>query len=476
MTTVLIRGAAVAGALCLLARGVQAQPRPVAGPVAATTGSPKAAWRPWIEDVTPASTPAKNPKPTRLRGPAVAAPAPTSAPKGVAAPTGGASPAAKAPAPERAPVSPAEVAPSMAGVAAAAPAPPLAAPPIVHVYLVVANPGGPSLSPLPAVQGLAGPGATGPLSIMVAGPVPPGAFSAPAPVSVSRPAVPISDAAAAPTKPAPPLYSLPWQLRPALLGNVARLDTVLATDRDDAGKPGITQVTTLLLSRKLTPRLMPLVRLGAARAVPASGAGASVFLNPVAGLVYGLSPGPGWHLAGLLALSAPFGTGGGNDASDARKATLKTGGNARSAMDGAMFSHNDLGLLAGADLAYLWGKSTVQVEATLIQLARVRGAQAQKDAHKTNFTSGLHAGHFLLPQLSIGGELRYQRWLSSPAAVVADASGASRDTMTVAAGIRVHARVGPTWVRPGVSLTHAMDKPLSARRQTTVQIDLPVAF
>jgi hypothetical protein len=261
-----------------------------------------------------------------------------------------------------------------------------------------------------------------------------------------------------------------------LLGNVARLETVLASDRDDGGKPSFTQVSTLLVSRKLTPRLMPLLRLGVARTVPAGGTGSSIFLNPVAGVVYGMSPAAGWHAAGFFGLSGPFGTAGGDKVSDPKKAALRAGGSARSAMDGALFTPNDLGILAGGDLAFVRGGSTLQLEATLIQLERVRGAQGQKDARKTNFTSGLHAGHFLLPQLSLGGEVRYQRWLSTPAAVAADASGTSRDTLTVAAGARLHVRVGSAWVRPGVSLTHALDRPLSSRRQTTVQLDLPVAF
>jgi hypothetical protein len=347
---------------------------------------------------------------------------------------------------------------------------PAAAPAVVHLVVTVNGPPGTTA----AVTGSAA-GRPGMAPVMVAGAVPPGALTQAPPAAVSGQA-PAGGAAAAPAKPAPPPYSLPWQLRPAAPGTVARLDTTLASDRDAEGRPGQTQVGNLLLSYKLTPNLAPVLRAGMVRNVPATGASATVFLNPVAGVVYGGSPRPDLRAAAFVGAAVPLGSGAGNDASAEAKAALRTGGGARSAMDGAMFAVNDVGLLAGGDLAWLGGGATVQVEATLIQLLRTRGAAAQPDARRTNLTSGLHAGYFLLPQLSVGGELRYQRWLSTPAAVAADASGASRDTLTVAAGARLHARVGQSWVRPGISLTRAADDPLSARHPNMLQLDLPVAF
>ena len=48
------------------------------------------------------------------------------------------------------------------------------------------------------------------------------------------------------------------------------------------------------------------------------------------------------------------------------------------------------------------------------QLERVRGASVQHEASKTNLTSGLHVGYFLVDALSLGAELHYQRWIDAP--------------------------------------------------------------
>jgi hypothetical protein len=57
----------------------------------------------------------------------------------------------------------------------------------------------------------------------------------------------------APAKPKPPPYSLPWQLRPAVVGNVVRSDTAVAFYKDAAGKEsGSTVASMLLASYKIT--------------------------------------------------------------------------------------------------------------------------------------------------------------------------------------------------------------------------------
>ena len=106
-------------------------------------------------------------------------------------------------------------------------------------------------------------------------------------------------------------------------------------------------------------------------------------------------------------------------------------------------------------------KFTAQAEVTLLQLFRVRNkdlmnakgdAKADPDTKRTNMTMGLHLGYFLAPIVSLGGEFRYQRWLSTPAAVKNDATNASRDTLTYAIGPRFHFKVNPTtWIGPGLS-------------------------
>jgi hypothetical protein len=58
-----------------------------------------------------------------------------------------------------------------------------------------------------------------------------------------------------------------------------------------------------------------------------------------------------------------------------------------------------------------------------------------------------------------------------------DASGASRDTLSVALGVRGHIALGGTrWLRPGASYARGLDDPMTGRHYQIVQIDLPFAF
>jgi hypothetical protein len=134
---------------------------------------------------------------------------------------------------------------------------------------------------------------------------------------------------------------------------------------------------------------------------------------------------------------------------------------------------------------------TAQIEATVLQLTRVKGDKknaagvaANPDSSKTNFTTGLHLGYFVVPGLlSLGGEIRHQRWLSTPKAVEADEADSNmtpmgvRDTTTFAVGPRFHFKFGESvWFRPGVAFAMPLDKPYSKSEHKMVQLDLPIAF
>jgi hypothetical protein len=281
--------------------------------------------------------------------------------------------------------------------------------------------------------------------------------------------------ATSPTPTAPAPYSLPWQLRPALAVSVVRSDTAVAFYADAASNAGATVASTMLVSYKVTPDIAPLMRLGFVQNSPPSGDGALSFVNPVLGGVYAMKPSPELRLALFLGVTVPIGQGGG-DAPDASRAlATRSGILARSAMDNAMFAVNDFVVIPGADIAWIASGITVQLEVTLLQLTRVRGAQAQADASRTNFTSGIHVGYFLLRELSIGAELRHQRWLSTPAAVERDST--LRDTTTFAIGPRVHLKVGDSlWLRPGIAYARGIDEPMTTLKYNIIQFDLPVVF
>ena len=146
---------------------------------------------------------------------------------------------------------------------------------------------------------------------------------------------------------------------------------------------------------------------------------------------------------------------------------------ARAAMDNALFAVNYFTLLAGADAGWVSGGATIQAELTVLQLFHVRGPSTE-DARRTNLTAGFHAGYALRPWLSVGGELRHQRWLSTPAVVAGDP--ALRDTTTVALGPRLHLRAGDLWIRPGVSYAVPLDAPLAPSGYRILQLDVPVVF
>jgi hypothetical protein len=274
----------------------------------------------------------------------------------------------------------------------------------------------------------------------------------------------------------PPPYSLPWQLRPVAPGDVVRSDTAVAAyDTPDGG--GVTTASTLLVAYKVTPRLAPLVRVAVVHDAPPAGDRAATLANPVLGAIWGRALAPDWKLGVFAAVALPLGTAGGDRPDPGRVAANRAAIAARSAMDNAMFAVNDHVLFGGAGVAYVAGGLTVQGEVTVLQLTRVRGETVQPDPRRTNFTAGLHVGYFVVPWLSAGAELRYQRWLSTPAAVARDPTGALRDTVTAAAGLRGHVELPKKrWLRPGVSYTRGLDDPMAGAGYDILQIDVPYAF
>lgn len=283
--------------------------------------------------------------------------------------------------------------------------------------------------------------------------------------------------AAPPAKPAP--YALPFMLRPLTAGNVVRLDTVFAF-----AEPRTTVPVLALGSYKVLPELAAIVRLGVIHnaptpQTPAEQAGTS-FINPAIGALYAIPIGDAVKASLFLATTIPVGTGGGDEPHlPTRKANL-AGIFARASMDNALFQVNYLTPIAGAGIGYIANGLTLQAEATLLQLIRVRGAAQDKDAARTNLTAGLHFGFFMVPQLSLGMELRYQLWLSNPT-IEADPDDSKLDNWVLGLGPRGHFKLGEkVWVRPAVSFSMGLDRPTgfsgTGQEYKLLQVDVPVAF
>jgi len=291
--------------------------------------------------------------------------------------------------------------------------------------------------------------------------------------------------APAPPPPTQPEYSLPFQLRPASAATVVRSDTSFMRYEDANANGGFTVATTLLGSWKVPGTgpagygLAPLVRFAAVNDSPPSSVmtgGGFAVVNPLAGAVYALPLGGGFRLAGFLGMTVPVGMGGGNSPNAGEADARNAGAWARAELDNSLFAVNDWATIPGIDVAYVGHGFTVQAEATLFELVRVRGAQVQHEATKTNFTAGLHAGWFATRMLSFGAELRYQRWIDAPFTV--EQGKTSVDNMTFAVGPRLHFPLGgSSSVHPAVAFSRGMDSPLAGTMNADiVQLDVPVVF
>jgi hypothetical protein len=238
----------------------------------------------------------------------------------------------------------------------------------------------------------------------------------------------------------------------------------------------------LLASYKVTPSLAPMVRIGfTGNDAPGMLADGKSFLNPIVGLQYALKLGS-FKMATFVGGTIPIGSGGGDMPNAGAAGANAAGIRARSAMDNAMFATNYFTAIAGAGFGYVDHKLTVQAEVTILELIRTRGENsgAGTDSARTNSTAGLHVGYFLFPMMSLGGDLRYQRWLSTPTQLAmgtkVDIPSEAKDTATFAIGPRFHFKVGTTWIRPGISYSRALDQPLRRSSYNMVQFDIPVLF
>lgn len=269
-------------------------------------------------------------------------------------------------------------------------------------------------------------------------------------------------------KQAPPPYSIPFQLRPAVVPNAVRLDTSFAFhDPIVVGSENRRTIASLLTGAvRLTARLGLIARL----AMVSTG-DATVLSNPALGGQFLIPVSDDVRVALFLGVAAPLGQGGGDAPNLTKAGALGAGVLARAAFDNALFAPNYLTIFPGASIAYVANKITIQAEATFFALLRARGPTTQET--RINFTTGLHAGYFIIPELSVGAELRYQRFLKHE--VLADKPGV--DNLTVGAGVRGHFLVGEkSWLRPGVAYSRGLDPVMTDLHYNIVQVDLLAIF
>lgn len=267
-------------------------------------------------------------------------------------------------------------------------------------------------------------------------------------------------------------YSLPWGLRPAIAPNLLRLDTVVAPAED-----GTAVVSILTGGGKAIPDVPDLgfyVRGVAAHAASEDGA-ASAVGNPLVAALFTPEVLRGLRVAAFGAVAAPVGQGGGDEPDPLVRATLASASRARSGLDGVLFATNYVGMVTGADIAYMIAGLTFQAEATIIGSVRARGAAVDADSSRTAMTAGLHAGYLLLDWVNLSVEGRVQAWLSEAAPVEKDA--AAREQVTLAGGARFNVPLSETvLMRPGLAYEGGLDAPMAEKAVHIVQVDLPVTF
>ena len=273
----------------------------------------------------------------------------------------------------------------------------------------------------------------------------------------------------------PQPYVAPFGLRGTGAATAVRAETAYGLNADTSA----TIVQYLTASYAPTKELSVFARGGWVDFMPSAGSSSTAFTNLAIGGLWAHRLARRLRVAVVLGSGFPSGEGGGSSPDKGEAAAIAAGNLARSRLDGStMFSPNDLAPFVGGDVAWVSGGLTLQAEATLFELIRVRGSEADPDASKTSLTLGMHAGYFLIPQLSIGIELRDQSFLSTPAAV--EAGKISRSWVTVGGGPRVHLRLSrDVWFRPGLAFIQPLDDPspaISASSYHIVQLDLPLTF
>ena len=284
---------------------------------------------------------------------------------------------------------------------------------------------------------------------------------------------------APPPPPAP--YVAPWLLRSMLAVDVARWDNSLALYESPTGLMGATYVSSFFGGYKIpgtggpTEGVQLLARLTVAYDNPPQAQSAAIFANPVFGGAYARRLPRGFRLHTALSFTLPVGMGGG-DKPDAAEAAVRAKAQlARLGMENSVFAVNDLAIIPGAGIAWVDRGWTVQAEATLFFLPRVRGAESQKEAFKVNFTTGLFAGYFVVPKyLSLGLEFHYQRYFLGPNSI--KTAPATVDNVSMAGGVRFHVPIGKRWLRCGVSYGGGLDAPLTSGHYSVTQFDCPFVF
>jgi hypothetical protein len=260
-----------------------------------------------------------------------------------------------------------------------------------------------------------------------------------------------------------------------VVATALRAETAYALDAGTSS----TLVQYLTGSYAIVPEASVFVRGGFVGFLPEATSATSAFTNATVGGLWAPKTRGPLRVAVALGMGLPVGQGGGDSPNAGEAAAIAAGNLARSRFEGSTtFLPNDVAPFLGGDLAWVTGEFTVQAEATLFEAVRVRADRTDPDANRTSMTAGLHAGYFILPELSISAELRDQTFLSTPVAV--EQGKTARSWVTVGGGPRVHVRLADgIWLHPGLAFIQPLNDASpghSASSYHIIQLDVPLSF
>jgi hypothetical protein len=198
------------------------------------------------------------------------------------------------------------------------------------------------------------------------------------------------------------------------------------------------------------------------------------FVNPTLAATLAFPIGKLFRFAASTTVGLPIASGGEEGDRDGiflqRQAAL-----ARSAMNNNAFLPNDLGFPTGLSLAFVHRGVTAQVDGTIIPAGRIRGGGDESDTARVNSTFGLFVGYLIIPEISLGAELRYQYFLLPPAIVDVDPS--ARDNLTAGVGGRTEIELSDTTrIRPGLCISTGLVGYVEQQSFRMVQFDIPISF
>ncbi len=280
--------------------------------------------------------------------------------------------------------------------------------------------------------------------------------------------------AVAPPAP-PPIYSAPFQLRPAVAGNIVRIDNSLML-----ADSGLGHATTITVAYKVWDELAPLARLGLMTASPDDpmAEGGVAFVNPLLGALYTPKLGSMLRVAPFVAIGLPWLSGGGGDSPSAGAAlATQLGNQSRNMFEGAMALVNYLPIVTGCDVALIHAGVTLQASVTVIQYLQARGPETTPTGtdvpgYLLNSFWMLFAGYAIVPMLSVGLEARHQQWLHHDG-IATDAP--NRNQTSIGGGVRLRVKLDDAHTIPiGLAYSRGVDDPLGAAHASNLWLD--VAF